>query len=141
MRKRIKNIIAQASQDVIIEGHYASDVTPRTLVSYAFVLRRDPEDLQVKLKEKGFNESKILENVTSELLDVCFSNTVKNYGAALVNEIDVTFMTVDEVIKEVLTILSGKKRVEGENVDWIRKFENDGRLGKLLAQLGKLEIP
>jgi adenylate kinase len=141
VRKRIKNIIAQASQDVIIEGHYASDVTPRTLVSYAFVLRRDPEDLQVKLKEKGFNESKILENVTSELLDVCFSNTVKNYGAALVNEIDVTFMTVDEVIKEVLTILSGKKRVEEENVDWIRKFENDGRLGKLLAQLGKLEIP
>ena len=137
MRKRIKSIIAQASQDVIIEGHFASNVTPRKLVSYAFVLRRDPEDLQVKLKEKGFHERKILENVTSELLDICFSNTVKNYGTELVNEIDVSFMTVDEVINEVLTILRGEKRVNLENVDWIRTLEKDGRLGKLLIQLGK----
>ncbi|MCK5625806.1 adenylate kinase family protein, partial [Candidatus Bathyarchaeota archaeon] len=90
LTKRINSIILQASQDVIVEGHYASDVTPRNLVSYAFVLRRDPEDLKVKLKEKGFKEIKILENVTSELLDVCLINTVKNYGAELVNEIDVS---------------------------------------------------
>lgn len=137
VRKRIKSIIAQASQDVIIEGHFASNVTPRKLVSYAFVLRRNPEDLQVKLKEKGFHERKILENVTSELLDICFSNTVKNYGTELVNEIDVSFMTVDEVINAVLTILRGEKRVNLENVDWIRTLEKDGKLRKLLTQLGK----
>jgi adenylate kinase len=137
VRKRIKSIIAQASQDVIIEGHFASNVTPRKLVSYAFVLRRNPEDLQVKLKEKGFHERKILENVTSELLDICFSNTVKNYGIKLVNEIDVSFMTVDEVINVVLTILRGEKRVNLENVDWIRTLEKDGKLRKLLTQLGK----
>jgi adenylate kinase len=136
--KRIKSIILQASQDVIVEGHYASDVTPRNLVSYAFVLRRDPEDLKVKLKEKGFNEIKILENITSELLDVCLINTVKNYGAELVNEIDVSLMNVDGVINEVLTILRGQKKVKWGNVDWIGKFEKEGRLGKLLNQLSKL---
>ena len=138
LTKRIKSIIFASSQDVIVDGHYASDVTPRNLVSHAFVLRRDPEDLKIKLKEKGFKETKIIENVTSELLDVCLINTVKNYGAELVNEIDVSLMTVDGVINEVLTILRGQKKVKVGNVDWLSKLEKDGRLGKLLNQLGKL---
>lgn len=137
LTKRIKSIILQASQDIIIEGHYASDVTPPNLVSYAFVLRRDPEDLKVKLKEKGFDENKILENVTSELLDVCLINTVKNYGAELVDEIDVSFMNVDRVTNEILTILRGQKKLKVGNIDWLGKFEKDGRLGKLLNQLSK----
>ncbi len=138
LRERINNIIFSSSQDVIVDGHYASDVTQRNLVSYAFVLRRDPDDLKIKLKEKGFKELKILENVTSELLDVCLIDTVKNYGTELVNEIDVSFMTIDGVINEILTILKGKKTVKVGNVDWLSKLEKNGRLGKLLNQIGKL---
>lgn len=138
LRERINSIIFSSSQDVIVDGHYASDVTSRNLVSYAFVLRRDPDDLKIKLKEKGFKELKILENVTSELLDVCLIDTVKNYGTELVNEIDVSFMTIDGVINEILTILKGKKTVKVENVDWLSKLEKNGRLGKLLNQIGKL---
>ncbi len=138
LRERINSIIFSSSQDVIVDGHYASDVTSRNLVSYAFVLRRDPDDLKIKLKEKGFKELKILENVTSELLDVCLINTVNNYGAELVNEIDVSLMNVDEVINEVLTILKGQKNVKVGNIDWLSKLEKDGRLGKLLNQLNKL---
>lgn len=138
LRERINSIIFSSSQDVIVDGHYASDVTSRNLVSYAFVLRRDPDDLKIKLKEKGFKELKILENVTSELLDVCLIDTVNNYGTELVNEIDVLFMTIDGVINEILTILKGKKTVKVENVDWLSKLEKNGRLGKLLNQIGKL---
>lgn len=138
LRERINSIIFSSSQDVIVDGHYASDVTSRNLVSYAFVLRRDPDDLKIKLKEKGFKELKILENVTSELLDVCLIDTVNNYGTELINEIDVSFMTIDEVINEILTILKGKKTVKVENVDWLSKLEKNGRLGKLLNQIGKL---
>jgi adenylate kinase len=138
LRERINSIIFSSSQDVIVDGHYASDVTSRNLVSYAFVLRRDPDDLKIKLKEKGFKELKILENVTSELLDVCLIDTVNNYGTELVNEIDVSFMTIDGVINEILTILKGKKTVKVENVDWLSKLEKNGRLGKLLNQIGKL---
>ena len=138
LTERIKSIIFSSSQDIIVDGHYASDVTPRNLVSYAFVLRRDPDDLKIKLKEKGFKELKILENVTSELLDVCLINTVKNYGTKLVNEIDVSLLTIEGVITEVLTILKGQKKVKVGNVDWLSKLEKNGRLGKLLNQLGKL---
>jgi adenylate kinase len=138
LRERINSIIFSSSQDVIVDGHYASDVTSRNLVSYAFVLRRDPDDLKIKLKEKGFKETKIIENVTSELLDVCLIDTVNNYGTELVNEIDVSFMTIDGVINEILTILKGKKTVKVENVDWLSKLEKNGRLGKLLNQIGKL---
>ena len=138
LTKRIKTIICSSSQDVIVEGHCASDVTPRKLVTYTFVLRRDPDDLKIKLKEKGFKEPKILENVASELLDVCLINAVKNYGAELVNEINVSLMNVDEVINEILTILRGGKKVKAGNVDWLSTLEKDGRLGTLLNQLGKL---
>ena len=138
LRERINSIIFSSSQDVIVDGHCASDVTPRNLVSYAFVLRRDPDDLKIKLKEKGFKELKILENVTSELLDVCLIDTVKNYGTELVNEIDVSFMTIDGVINAILTILKGKKTVKVGNVDWLSKLEKNGRLEKLLNQISKL---
>ena len=134
---RVENIICEASQDVVVEGHYAPDVVPYCLVSYVFVLRRDPEDLKVKLEERRYNKRKVQENVTSEILDVCLTNTVLKYGSELVGEIDVTHMSVDEVVEEVSSILEGQEEVKLGKIDWLRRLEEDGRLIKLLKQLNE----
>ena len=138
LSKRVRDIICGASQDVVVEGHYAPDVVPHSLVSYAFVLRRDPDDLRVKLEERGFKERKVLENVASEILDVCLISAVKEYGAELVDEIDVTHMSVEEVVEEALGVLRGRKEAKVGKVDWLGRLEEDGRLRKFLDQLNWL---
>ena len=137
LSKRIASIIFKTSRDVIIDGHYASDVIPQNLVTYAFVLRRNPEALKTTLKEKGFEENKIRENIVSELLDVCLINTVKKYGVDLVNEINVTQMSVDEVITEILEVLKGQQLKKVGTVNWIEKLEKDGKLSNFLHQIEK----
>jgi adenylate kinase len=137
LTRRINTIILQASQDVIVEGHYASDVLQKNLVSFAFVLRKNPEDLKMILEKKGFEEKKILENIASELLDVCLINTINNYGEDIVNEIDVSQQSVEEVINEIIFILEGQQKRNVGNVNWIEKLEKYGKLRHYLHQIEK----
>lgn len=132
---RVENIICEASQNVVVDGHFASDVVPYYLVSHVFVLRRDPEDLKVKLEERNYNKRKVQENVTSEILDVCLTSAVLKYGSEIVDEIDVTHLSVKEVVEKVLNILGGQEEVKVGKIDWLRRLEEDGRLIKLLKQI------
>jgi len=138
LSKRVRSIIGKASQDVVVEGHYAPDVVSNSLAPYVFVLRRDPDDLRVKLEDRGFEERKVLENVASEILDVCLIDAVSKYGSDLVDEIDVTGMSIEEAVEEVLGVLMGRKEAKAGKVDWLGRLEEDGRLGNFLNELNRL---
>lgn len=135
LSKRVTSIINEASKDMIIEGHYATEVIPRSLVSYVFVLRRDPDDLIISLKERGYKEKKVMENAASEVLDVCLINALREYGAGIVDEIDVTHLNIEEVVDEVLSVIMGLKEHGVGVVNWLKILEGEGRLERILSQL------
>lgn len=135
LSKRVREIIRSSPKDVVIEGHYAPDVVPSSLASHVFVLRRDPDDLKVKLEERGFKERKVLENVASEVLDVCLFSAVKKYGVDKVDEIDLSYMSVEEAVEEIIQVLNGQRPMKVGKVDWLGKLEEEGRLEKLLNKI------
>lgn len=137
LSKRVKEIIRSSSKDVVVEGHYASDVVPSRLVSYVFVLKRDPEELKAEFESRGYDEMKVLENMSSEILDVCLVNAIEKYGVERVDEIDVTKMNVLNVVDEILRVLNGQRKAKVGVVDWLSLLDKDGRLDKILALLGK----
>jgi adenylate kinase len=135
---RVSNIISESSCDVVVDGHYASEVVSSEVVSYAFVLRIEPDKLRQRLRERGYSEGKVLENLASEVLDVCLFDAVARYGVEKVDEIEVTHKDVDEVVEEIIDVLDGRMKVKSGKVDWLGKLEEEDRLSELTTYLNWL---
>ena len=129
---RLKEIIAEAVSategPIIVEGHYAYDVVPSDLVSRALVLRRAPWVLKEKLRERGYSDEKVQENVEAELLDVPLVEAIEALGPDLVCEADTTGRTPEETVDEVLGIVEGSMPCRRNLVDWLGSPETRGLL-------------
>lgn len=128
LSKWVHRLIEKSPVDVIVDGHYASDVASPSLVTRAFVLRKDPQALEAELKGRGFGRRKVMENVAAEVLDVCLWDAVNAYGLGKVHEIDVTDMTLDKVVAEISRVLEGHEEPSVGRVDWLERLEREGRL-------------
>jgi adenylate kinase len=139
LRIRVKGILAKTKDNIVIEGHYAYDVVPKSTNPIAFVLRRDPDDLEQKLKKRGYDDRKISENIAAEVLDVCLVGAMNRFGKDHVHEIDVTHADVGSVVTEILEVLNGKRGLASGRVDWIAKLEAEGTLEKFLSSIVRVE--
>jgi adenylate kinase len=132
MRRKISDIVKKSSKNVIVDGHYAVSVVPKKLVTYVFVLRRDPVELKSFMEKAGFSGRKLWENLAAEILDVCLVDALKVHGREKVCELDVTGKSVEEVVDEILGILMGHGKCRVGVVDWIGKLESEGLLDEFL---------
>ena len=132
LSKRVQEMIEHSERDIVLDGHYAVDVVPAKSIHIVFVLRRDPNDLRRSMQRRGFKGKKLKENLAAEVLDVCLYNAVKVCGVEKVCEMDVTGKEADDVVKEAITVLEGKKAYAVGIVDWLGKLENEGRLEEFL---------
>jgi len=131
--RRLEEILRQSEGYVIVDGHLAMDVVAAKDVFLAFILRRDPDELQEVLKKREFMESKIVENVAAEILDVCLFDAVRAYGEKKICEVDVSGRTVEDVVEEIVYVVGGYCRCRVGIVDWLMKLESEGRLDEFLA--------
>ena len=109
----------QNTQDLIIfEGHVSHLLDGADKV---IVLRVHPEILKARLEARGYSEAKIRENLEAEALGVCSAEAYDKYGEG-VHEIDVSDMTVDEIVVEVERIISDRLTCpvgEIDFMDWL----------------------
>jgi len=134
LRRRVKQIVGDSEGDVIIDGHFAPDVVSAKVVSRIFVLRRDPDELKGLMEARGFKEKKLWENLAAEILDVCLYEAVRACGQDKVSEIDATGKSVEAVVKEMVSVLEGKKPCLVGVVDWLGKLERESRLDEFLRR-------
>ena len=127
MREKLAETInASDNANIIIDGHYASAVTPTELVSKVFVLRRNPKELKRFMEKCGFEGVKLWENLSAEILDVCLIEALKTQEKDEVCELDATGKTVEEVVNEILDVLEGRKKCFAGIVDWLGMLEREG---------------
>ncbi|UCD96227.1 MAG: adenylate kinase family protein [Candidatus Bathyarchaeota archaeon] len=131
--RRIMEIVAETSGYVIIDGHYASELVEAKDLFMAFILRRDPVELQLILRKRGYDPSKVSENVASEILDVCLVDALQAYGKDKVCEIDCSSKDSTTIVEEIGSILNKRKKCRVGIVDWLTKLETEGTLDSLLA--------
>jgi adenylate kinase len=126
MRTKLRQTINSANKaNVIIDGHYASAVTPKNLVTNVFVLRRNPKELRQFMEKCGFEGAKLWENLSAEILDICLAEAVQAQPGK-VCELDVTGETVDEVVNEIIDVLEKGKKCYAGYVDWLGMLEQEG---------------
>jgi adenylate kinase len=98
---------------MILEGHFSHMLRP----DVAIVLRCSPKVLEKRLRKKGWDESKIRENVEAEAVDVVLIEAVENVPEVL--EIDTTDMKPGQVAKAIDSIVAGERqKYRVGNVDW-----------------------
>jgi adenylate kinase len=133
MRKKLHELIDSSNKkDIVIDGHYAVSVVPKNLVTYIFVLRRDPVELKKLMQSSGFTDRKLWENLASEILDVCLVDTLNVHSEEKVCELDNSGKSVEEIVSEILTVLERHKKCGVGLVDWLGKLESEGVLDDYL---------
>ena len=133
MRRKIDQIVKNCEKkDVVVDGHYAVNVVPKKLVTWVFVLRRDPVELRKLMEQNGFSGRKLWENLASEILDVCLVDALEIHGVGNVCELDVSGKKPEEIVSEILDVLVGHKKCRVGFMDWLGKLESEGILDELL---------
>jgi adenylate kinase len=133
MRRKIREILDKTeNNNIIIDGHYAAAVVPKTHVTRIFVLRRNPVELRAFMEKCGFQGSKLWENLASEILDVCLVEALHEQEREKICELDVTGKTVENVTEEVIAILDKRKKCRVGGIDWLGMLETQGVLGEYL---------
>jgi adenylate kinase len=132
MRQKLKTLITKAQNDVVIDGHYAAAVVPKTRVTNVFVLRRNPKELRHAMEQRGYSPAKQDENLQAEILDVCLIESFQKQKKETVCELDATAKTPDQILTEALEVLNGKKPCVTGFVDWIGALEREGKLDEYL---------
>jgi adenylate kinase len=126
MNKKLAETIAASNNiNIIIDGHYAASVTPTSLVTKVFVLRRNPKELQKFMEKCGYAGTKMWENLSAEVLDVCLIEAMQAQQDK-VCELDVTGKTVEEVVNEIIDVLDKGEKCYAGIVDWLGMLEREG---------------
>jgi adenylate kinase len=133
--ERIAEVIEEFEGYVIVEGHFAMDVVRDEDLLFAFVLRRNPDELREVLEKRKYAKEKIAENVAAEILDVCLSDAVQAYHESKVHEIDVSGKKTGNVVSEIIDVVQGHRKPRRGIVDWLMQLELKGRLDEFLESI------
>jgi adenylate kinase len=134
VQQKLKETIeASTYANIIVDGHYAAAVTPNSQVTRVFVLRRNPKELREFMQKCGFNDAKLYENLSAEILDSCLVEAVQTQRGK-VCELDVTGKTVDENVETILDVLDKGKKCYFGIVDWLGMLEREGLTDQYLKE-------
>jgi adenylate kinase len=133
MQKKLREVILTTDKNnVVVDGHYAVNVVPKNLVTLVFVLRRDPIELRKQMENRTFPEPKIIENLASEILDVCLVDALNAGHAGKTCELDATGKSTEQIVNAMLEALADPSKCCVGVVDWLGKLESEGRLDEYL---------
>ena len=130
--KIVETLNNSDKKTIIVDSHYAAALVPKRFMPYIFVLRRNPIELRKFMEKRGFSDTKMWENLASEILDVCLVEALQEHEEERVCELDVTGKTTENVMNEVLAILNEGKKCGVGRVDWLGLLEKDGLVDEYL---------
>ena len=112
----------------LIVGHLAPYVLSSEQVKIVIVLRRNPYDLLVTYKDRGYSDEKSTENAASEILGIVFHDAKKAFGD-MVFQVNVS--GADDPIKNTTDIIHGTGR--DSDVDWLSMVADNHDLGRFFS--------
>jgi len=128
-------ILSRANEDLklLIDGHYAAEVSPASYVDCCIVLRCRPDVLWLRLKRiRGYKEEKARVNIESELTDYCYLAARKHLRKVKIIQFDTTNKSIGELYRRFMKCYENGFKCEGDNVDWISYFSKNPGKFKML---------
>jgi len=127
--KKLKNEIQKLNLDKsLIVGHLAPYVLDESNVRFVIILRKNPYELIKIYEKRKYQNSKIKENVGSEVLGVIANDSITSFGKKKSFEVNATDKTPEIILKKIQDIISNQE--SGDIVDWLKLIEEKNDMGK-----------
>jgi adenylate kinase len=107
------------NKNYVIGSHLAHFVGPK-LVKLCVVLRCSPDVLKRRLLRRGYDHSKVYENIACEYLDSILIEAVELGHEKHLHEIDTSHKHAENVAEEIISVLKGKTKKSFGKIVWIR---------------------
>lgn len=125
--EKISTFLSETEENIVVDTHIPSAGPPNA--DYVFILRIHPRMLLERLRNKGYSEEKVLENVQAEILDVCLIEALENFRGEVVWEINASKRKTEDIVSTMLKIMNGEVK-ERERIDWLSLICEEGSLEK-----------
>ncbi|MCX8184519.1 MAG: AAA family ATPase [Sulfolobales archaeon] len=116
LRERVRKLALEKGR-LIVVGHY-SEIVDDDILDKIIILRINPIELAERLSRRGWPAKKMRENIEAEFVGVCTSNALSEHPVEKVCEVDVSGRSLEEVVREVIEVVSGI-RLCRVYVDWL----------------------
>ena len=104
---------------VFIDGHASHHLS---IVDYIIILRCHPRKLKNRLKQKGWLQQKIKENIEAEALDVILCEAYELHSESKIFEIDTSNKSIISVLSSIIEIVESNfkltKKYKIGKIDW-----------------------
>jgi len=97
--KKLAKVVSGEPEHAVLDAHYSHEMP----VDAVFVLKTNPGILRARLREKGWPDRKIEENVQAEIMEVCKTESLELGRKTF--EVDTTRKDPEQVVSEILKIL------------------------------------
>ena len=104
---------------VVVAGHLLPHILSKGEVDFVAVLRCSPTELEKRYFERGYSESKIKNNVSAEILDVCLADAIRIFGGDVVAEFDTTLKEAPEVTEAIAAVFTNPRSKSVGKVRWL----------------------
>lgn len=106
LRKKLEKM-----DDIVIDSHFAEVFD----VDFVFVIRCEPKILYNRLKERGYTEEKIKENVMAEILDYCLIHALDYHDPEKIFEV----YKIEEIVHLVKNPVKEKSLAFGSKTHFL----------------------
>lgn len=130
--KHVSNSVGEGVR-LLIDGHYAAEVSPVKHVDYCLVLRSRPDVLWRRLTSvKRYGEDKARRNVESEITDYCYLMAKLHLKGKRIVQLDTTGISVGKTYTRFMECYREGFRCRGDVVDWVDfLLKNPSKMGFL----------
>ncbi|MBO3769130.1 MAG: AAA family ATPase [Thermoproteota archaeon] len=125
LKKALRNYVLNMPDDsnLLIDGHYAAEVSPANCVDCCIVLRCRPDILWKRLiKIRGYEEKKARINIESELTDYCYLTAKRYLRNVRIVQFDTSNTSIVKLYRRFMKCYENDFKCEGDDVDWISYF-------------------
>lgn len=121
LAEELKGTLSQEGNLIIVEGHL-SHLLPIKQISQVVVLRTNPEELERRLRDRGYSGGKLRDNLEAEALGIILWEAVQNHGLEKVHEIDTTRKSASNAVDIFKKALEGTESLKPGEIDWLEEF-------------------
>jgi len=115
----VRGIIEKTASPVVIDGHYAHELVDEPLITYLFVLRRQPWGLKGVLEARLYSSDKVWENLEAEIMGVITGEALELISSSKVIEVDTSSQSSHETAEQIHDLIEGGAAPDKPIIDWV----------------------
>ncbi|HUU79679.1 MAG TPA: adenylate kinase family protein [candidate division Zixibacteria bacterium] len=107
----LRDLLVSNSTIIFIEGHTLNSI-PEEFLELIFIINCNPAILRKRLElSRDYSKEKTEENIQAEIFDECKISIKETFPSIPVIELDSSFLSAEELVEKILSILHDKKNM------------------------------